>query len=138
MRIIACQALGIECAADVARLSAMQCADGGWPPCVIYKFASKGLGITNRGLSTALAVKAIGHVSTNSTARVDVADAGAGGRRSRVGAVVRTNGTGTHSARSRGQLLPTSSRGVREWDSFLVRLLPALLGVAALVVFRVI
>ncbi|KAL2812696.1 hypothetical protein BJX63DRAFT_432398 [Aspergillus granulosus] len=59
MRILACQALSIESPADVAKLMAMQCPDGGWPPCVIYKYGSDGLGITNRGVSTAFAVKAI-------------------------------------------------------------------------------
>ncbi|KAL2820182.1 HAD-like domain-containing protein [Aspergillus cavernicola] len=59
MRILACLPLGIECSADVRTLVGMQCEDGGWPACVIYKYGSGGLGITNRGVSTAFAVKAI-------------------------------------------------------------------------------
>jgi hypothetical protein len=59
MRILVCLSLGIECTADVSTLIGMQSEDGGWPPCVIYKYGAGGLGITNRGVSTAFAVKAI-------------------------------------------------------------------------------
>jgi hypothetical protein len=59
MRIQACHALGFDAPADIATLITMQDEDGGWPAAVIYKYGAGGLGITNRGVSTAFAVKAI-------------------------------------------------------------------------------
>ncbi|KIA75676.1 hypothetical protein HK57_00537 [Aspergillus ustus] len=86
MRIIACLTLGIESPADdVATLTGMQCGDGGWPACVIYKYGAGGLGITNRGVSTAFAVKAITTTPLAVQPEVSVS-AGAGGSSRPVGA----------------------------------------------------
>ncbi|KAE8389472.1 HAD-like protein [Aspergillus alliaceus] len=58
-RVLACKTLGIANPEDLMALCSMQCEDGGWPLGWIYKYGSSGLEIGNRGLSTALAVKAI-------------------------------------------------------------------------------
>ncbi|KAL5366591.1 HAD-like domain-containing protein [Aspergillus floccosus] len=142
MRILACQALGIESPTDVTRLSAMQCTDGGWPPCVIYKYGSGGLGITNRGVSTAFAVKAIEQFATTSTATVDGEGDGDVSSSSSGGAVVRTKGTVLLGAqakvRSPQWRLQPLSRGVCEWVIFLIRIVAALFGVAVLLVSRIV
>ena len=58
-RILAAVSVGIECQRDLERLVAAQCADGGWELCWFYQFGSTGVRAGNRGLTTALAVKAI-------------------------------------------------------------------------------
>ncbi|CAI7613882.1 unnamed protein product [Penicillium glandicola] len=58
-RLIASNVLGIANSFDRSKLLALQETDGGWPAGRIYKMGSSGLEIGNRGLSTALAVKAI-------------------------------------------------------------------------------
>ncbi|KAM4055915.1 HAD-like protein [Hirsutella rhossiliensis] len=54
---------GISDRADLEALLAMQCEDGGWEMGVLYQYASKKLKIGNRGVSTALAMRAIKGVS---------------------------------------------------------------------------
>ena len=58
-RVIACKTLGINNDRDIEILKGMQCEDGSWPVEWVYRFASFGLDVGNRGLSTAFAVKAI-------------------------------------------------------------------------------
>ncbi|KAL2788258.1 HAD-like domain-containing protein [Aspergillus keveii] len=76
MRIQACHALGFDAPADVATLITMQDEDGGWPAAVIYKYGAGGLGITNRGVSTAFAVKAI----TGTPVKIETSVDGSGNR----------------------------------------------------------
>nr|VWP00761.1 Chloride channel protein [Ganoderma boninense] len=64
-RILAAAAVGIVCPRDVEKLIAAQCDDGGWDLCWFYQFGSTGVKAGNRGLTTALAIKAI----ENSVAR---------------------------------------------------------------------
>jgi len=59
MRVLACRSVGVGCEGDVARLRGMQTADGGWEGEGIYKFRSTGVEIGNRGVVTALAVRAL-------------------------------------------------------------------------------
>jgi hypothetical protein len=59
MRIIACTHWGIHCREDVAALKASQEEDGGWPGGWICAYGSTGLRLGNRGVATALAVRAI-------------------------------------------------------------------------------
>jgi hypothetical protein len=54
----------------------MQDEDGGWPAAVIYKYGAGGLGITNRGVSTAFAVKAI----TGTPVKIETSVDGSGNR----------------------------------------------------------
>lgn len=58
-RLLSSQNLGIKNDSDFSRLLALQSADGGWPVGWVYKYGTSGLEIGNRGLSTALALKAI-------------------------------------------------------------------------------
>ncbi|KAI0775839.1 HAD-like protein [Trametes elegans] len=58
-RLLAVASVGIQSPRDLERLLAMQCDDGGWPICWFYQYGSTGVKAGNRGLSTALAVKAI-------------------------------------------------------------------------------
>ncbi|KAF9894654.1 hypothetical protein FE257_006542 [Aspergillus nanangensis] len=136
MRVLSCQALGIECAADVGRLSEMQCADGGWPPCVIYKYGSGGLGITNRGVSTAFAVRAIAQFATTSSASAGMARVDGEGK----GEVGRSSPS--HGGSRSGTLSAQAKALSPKWglQSLLIRILPALFGVAGVavvLVFRV-
>ena len=59
MRILACDSVGIRNEIDLRTLLPLQCEDGGWEIGYIYKYGSSGIRIGNRGLTTALAVKAI-------------------------------------------------------------------------------
>lgn len=59
MRVLACKSIGIECSKDRDNLLAMQCEDGSWEPGWMYRYGSTGVRIGNRGLTTALALKAI-------------------------------------------------------------------------------
>ena len=59
MRVFACDSLGIECEEDRHTLLGLQCQDGGWEPGWMYRYGSTGVKIGNRGITTALAVKAI-------------------------------------------------------------------------------
>lgn len=59
MRIITCQFLGMQDEVDLRVLRSMQCADGGWEACLLYRYGSTDVEIGNRGYTTALAVQAI-------------------------------------------------------------------------------
>ncbi|PKY02010.1 hypothetical protein P168DRAFT_298685 [Aspergillus campestris IBT 28561] len=58
MRLITCQAVGIHDHNGLALLRSKQLEDGGWELGTVYHYASKKLRIGNRGLSTALAIRA--------------------------------------------------------------------------------
>lgn len=59
MRILACDSLGIECRIDRQTLQCLQCKDGGWESGWMYRYGSTGVRIGNRGVTTALSVKAL-------------------------------------------------------------------------------
>ncbi|KAH7931185.1 HAD-like protein, partial [Leucogyrophana mollusca] len=61
MRVLACVAMGLqeEVEVDMRSLLGMQCEDGGWEAGWVYRQGSTGIKIGNRGLATALAVKAV-------------------------------------------------------------------------------
>ncbi|TFK75393.1 HAD-like protein [Pluteus cervinus] len=59
MRILVCDFVGIRDEIDLRALLPLQCDDGGWEIGWIYKYGSSGIKIGNRGLTTALAIKAI-------------------------------------------------------------------------------
>jgi hypothetical protein len=65
MRIIAACTVHVEDAlgSDIQQLKGMQEVDGGWPTGWIYKYGSIDILIGNRGLTTALALKAINLIS---------------------------------------------------------------------------
>lgn len=58
MRLHCCTRLSIKAEADFVNLLTMQRPDGGWEGGYVYRYAS-GLQITNRGLTTAIAARAI-------------------------------------------------------------------------------
>ncbi|KAI0744041.1 HAD-like protein [Daedaleopsis nitida] len=58
-RVLAAASVGIECPRDLEKLIAAQCDDGGWDLCWFYMFGSTGVRAGNRGLTTALAIKAM-------------------------------------------------------------------------------
>ncbi|KAI0267118.1 HAD-like domain-containing protein [Gloeopeniophorella convolvens] len=61
MRVLAAAAVGLhaEAARDLAALLPLQLEDGGWGPSWVYKYGASGVKIGNRGLTTALALRAI-------------------------------------------------------------------------------
>lgn len=59
MRILVCDFVGIRNEIDLRTLLPLQCVDGGWEIGWMYKYGSSGISIGNRGLTTALAIKAI-------------------------------------------------------------------------------
>lgn len=59
MRLLTCQYVGITDEADLEKLCSMQCEDGGWEPGWVYRYGKTDVRIGNRGLATALAVKAL-------------------------------------------------------------------------------
>ncbi|KAF9462712.1 Haloacid dehalogenase-like hydrolase-domain-containing protein [Collybia nuda] len=65
MRILVCDAVGICNETDLSQLLPLQCVDGGWEVGWIYHFPTAGVSIGNRGLTTALAIKAIEAVRGN-------------------------------------------------------------------------
>ena len=65
MRILVCDLMGIRNDVDSRALLRLQCEDGGWEIGWIYKFPSSGIRIGNRGLATALAIKAIETMPTH-------------------------------------------------------------------------
>ena len=77
MRVLACDALGIECSVDRNTLVSTQCQDGGWEIGWMYKYGSTRVEIGNRGVTTALAVKAIN--SSGSVPKVAAAAAAGNG-----------------------------------------------------------
>lgn len=58
MRILTCHRLGIRDTVDRDALLALQCDDGGWGLDSLYRYGS-GIQLANRGLTTAMAVRAI-------------------------------------------------------------------------------
>ena len=59
MRILACDSMNIECGGDRETLLRLQCQDGSWEPGWMYSYGSTGVRIGNRGVTTAMALKAI-------------------------------------------------------------------------------
>ena len=59
MRLLACKSVGISNRVDLNTLLSTQSEDGGWPAGWMYWYGSSGVEIGNRGVTTALAVKAI-------------------------------------------------------------------------------
>ena len=59
MRVLACSSLGINCSVDFHTLLGLQCQDGSWEIGWLYRYGSTGIRIGNRGVTTALALKAI-------------------------------------------------------------------------------
>ena len=59
MRILTCSALGLTSSIDRRALLEMQAEDGGWETGWIYSYGSTGLKIGNRGVTTAMAIKAL-------------------------------------------------------------------------------
>jgi hypothetical protein len=59
MRILVCKSVGIRDEVDLATLLLLQCDDGGWEICWVYRYGSSGIRVGNRILTTAFAVKAI-------------------------------------------------------------------------------
>ena len=64
MRIITCNLFNLDCGIDRRTLLDLQCDDGGWEAGSLYTYGSTGLAIRNRGVTTALAIKAIGPAQT--------------------------------------------------------------------------
>jgi hypothetical protein len=58
-RVIACHNVGMQNFNDLETLMSMQEGDGGWKPGCMYGYGSTGERIVNKGLTTALAIKAI-------------------------------------------------------------------------------
>ena len=59
VRALACDSLVIECSVDRHTLLRLQCQDGGWHSGWMYRYGSTGAKTGNRGVTIALAVKAI-------------------------------------------------------------------------------
>ncbi|CAI6334380.1 unnamed protein product [Periconia digitata] len=59
MRMIACTSFSVDCNKERERLLALQCEDGSWEPGWMYRYGSTGVKIGNRGVTTALALKAL-------------------------------------------------------------------------------
>ena len=59
MRVLVGTAVGLRMERDLAALLPLQCEDGGWGLCWIYRYGSSDVKIGNRGLTTALALNAI-------------------------------------------------------------------------------
>ncbi|KAF7168772.1 hypothetical protein CNMCM5623_001665 [Aspergillus felis] len=60
MRILACLSVGMsQVEVDVRELLAMQSEDGSWEPGSFYRFGSTKMNVGNRGLTTALAIRAV-------------------------------------------------------------------------------
>jgi len=59
MRILVCNFVGIRNEVDLRGLLPLQCIDGGWEIGWIYRYGLTDISVGNRGLTTALAIKAI-------------------------------------------------------------------------------
>ena len=59
MRILVCKWLSLDCGGDRDTLQNMQCDDGGWDASWMVKYGSTGISIGNRGVTTAMAIKAL-------------------------------------------------------------------------------
>ncbi|KAJ7497338.1 HAD-like domain-containing protein [Mycena latifolia] len=64
MRIVACASVDLRDEVDLRTLLTMQCEDGGWEIGWIYKYGSSGIKIGNRGLTTAISIKALEALGT--------------------------------------------------------------------------
>ncbi|TFY83564.1 hypothetical protein EWM64_g453 [Hericium alpestre] len=73
MRVLACATVGVPDEMDMRQLLPLQCEDGGWPAGWVYKYGSSGVKIGNRGLTTALALKAIKSLEKTRTRHVPAA-----------------------------------------------------------------
>lgn len=59
MRILVCKWLNLDFGGDGHALLNMQCDDGGWNAGWLYRYGSTGMKIGNRGLTTAMAIRAL-------------------------------------------------------------------------------
>ena len=59
MRILVCKWLSLDCGGDCHTLLNMQCEDGGWDAGWMYRYGSTGVKIGNRGVTTAIAIRAL-------------------------------------------------------------------------------
>lgn len=59
MRILTCSSLDVNHGLDRRALLDLQCEDGGWEGGWLYRHGSTGVKLGNRGVTTALAIKAI-------------------------------------------------------------------------------
>ena len=59
MRILTCSSLDVNHGLDRRALLDLQCDDGGWEGGWLYRHGSTGVKLGNRGVTTALAIKAI-------------------------------------------------------------------------------
>ena len=60
VRIIVCKWLDLDGDCDCQTLLGMQRKDGGWDAGCMYAYGSTGLKIGNRGVTTAMAIQALG------------------------------------------------------------------------------
>lgn len=72
MRLLTCQVVGLSNEVDREALLELQQDDGGWDGGWLCKYASSGLRLGNRGLTTALAVNAIDMDSSRKRVKSDV------------------------------------------------------------------
>ena len=59
MRLLVCHFVGLKNEVDMRRLLPMQCKDGSWEIGWLYHYGRSGISVGNRGLTTALAIRAI-------------------------------------------------------------------------------
>ena len=59
MRILVCKWLSVDCGGDRHTLLNMQREDGGWDAGWMYRYGSTGIRIGNRGVTTAMAIRAL-------------------------------------------------------------------------------
>ena len=59
MRIATCSSLNLDCFNDRRALCDLQCEDGGWNEGWMYRYGSTGIKFGNRGVTTAMAIKAL-------------------------------------------------------------------------------
>ena len=59
MRILVCKWLNLDSGGDGHTLLSMQCDDGGWNTGWMCTYGSTGMKIGNRGVATAIAIKAL-------------------------------------------------------------------------------
>jgi hypothetical protein len=57
MRIILCDALGVDSGNDLQTLLGLQLLDGSWEAGWMYRYESTGVRIGNKGLTTVLAIR---------------------------------------------------------------------------------
>ncbi len=59
VRILVCKWLSLDCGVDCHTLLGMQCEDGGWNAGWMYSYGSTGVKIGDRGVTTAMAFRAL-------------------------------------------------------------------------------